>query len=105
VGTFAAVGGTDEVQTRLMAELGIEPAPITTQVVSRLHLVDFVFGVVSMCAATERLAKELRNLQRNEIGETFESFGKKQVGSSTMPQKRNPHKSERVCGIARTVRA
>lgn len=104
VGTFASLG-TAAVQASIMAQLGLTAAPISTQVVSRLHHADFVFALAAIAAAAERLAKELRNLQRSEIGETSEGFGAAQVGSSTMPQKRNPHRSERVCGIARIVRA
>ena len=70
-----------------------------------VHYADFVFALTSIAAALERLGKEIRNLQRSEINELAEGFGAKQVGSSTMPQKRNPHKSERVCGLARVVRA
>lgn len=105
VGTFASLGGSDDVKRLVMAELGLEPAPITTQVVSRLHLADFVFALSAITAALERFGKEVRNLQRTEVGELMEGFGSKQVGSSTMPQKRNPHKSERICGLARVVRA
>jgi adenylosuccinate lyase len=104
VGTFASLG-TDAVQGRIMADLGITAAPISTQVVSRLHAADFVFALCAIASALERLGKEIRNLQRTEINELAEGFGDKQVGSSTMPQKRNPHKSERVCGIARIVRS
>ena len=108
-GTFASLGGAagERVQARVAAELGVAAAPITTQVVSRLHLADFCFALAAVAAALERLAKEFRNLQRSEIGETSEGFDVAggQVGSSTMPQKRNPHKSERICGLARVVRA
>jgi adenylosuccinate lyase len=104
VGTFASLG-TNEVQRLIMEELEINAAPISTQVVTRLFMADFVFAVSGIAAALERLAKEFRNLQRTEISETSEGFGEKQVGSSTMPQKRNPHKSERICGIARIVRS
>ena len=91
----------------MAAALGIAAVPISTQVVSRLHLADFNFALAAVAAALERLAKEFRNLQRSEIGETSEGFDVAggQVGSSTMPQKRNPHKSERICGLARIVRA
>lgn len=104
VGTFASLG-TAAVQASIMAQLGIAAAPISTQVVSRLHMADFVFALTALASAVERLAKEIRNLQRSEINELSEGFSAKQVGSSTMPQKRNPHKSERVCGIARIVRS
>jgi len=104
VGTFASLG-TAAVQASVMRQLGLAAAPISTQVVSRLHMLDFCFALAAQAAALERLAKEVRNLQRTEISELHEGFGAKQVGSSTMPQKRNPHKSERVCGLARLVRA
>ena len=64
-----------------------------------------MFALSAIATALERVGKELRNLQRSEINETSEGFGEHQVGSSTMPQKRNPHKSERICGIARIVRS
>ena len=104
VGTFASLG-TDAVQASIMAQLGLAAAPISTQVVSRLHIADFMFALSAIAAALERLGKEFRNLQRTELSETSEGFEPGQVGSSTMPQKRNPHKCERVCGIARIVRA
>lgn len=104
VGTFASLG-TDAVQASIMAQLGLTPAPISTQVVTRLHVADFVFALSAIAAALERLGKEFRNLQRTEISETSEGFEAGQVGSSTMPQKRNPHKCERICGIARIVRS
>ena len=88
-----------------MAELGLQAVPISTQVVSRLHIADFIYACSSIAAVLERLGKEIRNLQRTEINETAEGFGAGQVGSSTMPQKRNPHKSERVCGLAREIRS
>lgn len=104
VGTFASLQ-TQAVQTSIMRQLGLEAVPISTQTVSRLHLAELIFAVSATAAALERLGKEIRNLQRTEIGETHEGFGAKQVGSSTMPQKRNPHKSERVCGLARNIRS
>jgi len=104
VGSFASLG-TRAVQDSIMRQLELRAAPVSTQVVSRLHMLDFFFALAAVAAALERLAKEVRNLQRTEISELSEGFGAKQVGSSTMPQKRNPHKSERICGIARLVRA
>ena len=104
VGTFASLG-TNKIQESIMRELNLQAAPISTQVVSRLHIADYIFALCAIAGALERLAKEFRNLQRTEISETSEGFGEKQVGSSTMPQKRNPHKSERVCGIARIIRS
>ena len=104
VGTFASLG-TDRVCQLVMEELGLQAVPISTQVVSRLHIADFIYACSSIAAVLERLGKEIRNLQRTEINETAEGFGAGQVGSSTMPQKRNPHKSERVCGLAREIRS
>ena len=104
VGTFASLG-TDRVQASIMRQLGLTPAPISTQVVSRLHMADFLFATSAIAGALERLGKEFRNLQRTEISETSEGFDTHQVGSSTMPQKRNPHKCERICGLARIVRS
>ena len=103
MGTFASLG-TPDIQKSIMNILKVVPAPISTQVVSRLHHADFLFAVAAIAAALERLGKEIRNLQRTELSETSEGFSAHQVGSSTMPQKRNPHKSERICGLARIVR-
>jgi adenylosuccinate lyase len=78
VGTFASLG-TRGVQESIMAQLGLDAAPISTQVVSRLHYADFVFALAAIAAALERLGKEIRNLQRSEINELSEGFGDKQV--------------------------
>jgi adenylosuccinate lyase len=106
VGTMATFGENGEkIEKMVMDTLGLYPAPITTQVIGRDRHAE-ALCVLAICASgIERIAKEIRNLQRTEIGEISEMFGKKQVGSSTMPHKRNPHKSERVCSIARIVRA
>eukprot|EP00762_Andalucia_godoyi_P003446 ANDGO_04286.mRNA.1 Adenylosuccinate lyase len=104
VGTFAALNNTS-VQREVLEELGLSPVPITTQVITRIHLARFAFALSAIASSLERLGKEIRNLQRSEIGELFEGFSAKQVGSSTMPQKRNPHKSERICGLVRVIRA
>jgi adenylosuccinate lyase len=78
VGTFASLG-TAAVQASIMRQLGLTPAPISTQVVSRLHYAEFVFALSAIAAALERLGKEIRNLQRSEINELSEGFGDKQV--------------------------
>ena len=78
VGTFASLGSRG-VQASIMAQLGLDAAPISTQVVSRLHYADFVFALSAIAAALERLGKEIRNLQRSEINELSEGFGDKQV--------------------------
>ncbi|MFH0817919.1 MAG: adenylosuccinate lyase [Candidatus Micrarchaeota archaeon] len=106
VGTMATFGeDAFKLQNLVMQELRLNPALATSQVIQRDRHAEALF-VLSLIACTlEKLAKEIRNLQRTEIGEVAEPFGKNQVGSSTMPQKRNPHKSERVCSLARVVRA
>ncbi len=78
VGTFASVG-TTAVQASIMRQLGLEAAPISTQVVSRLHYADFVFALCAVASALERLGKEIRNLQRSEVNELAEGFGAGQV--------------------------
>ncbi len=106
VGTQASFGRQARVLQRLvMQELGLQPVMVSNQVVQRDRHAEVVFVLALVAATGEKIAREIRNLQRTEIGEVWEPFAGKQVGSSTMPQKRNPHKSERVCSIARIVRA
>jgi len=88
VGTFASLG-TSAVQSSIMAQLGLTPAPISTQVVSRLHYSDFIFALSAIAASLERLGKEVRNLQRSEINELSEGFGEKQVGTAIEASKRS----------------
>jgi adenylosuccinate lyase len=78
--------------------------PVTTQVVSRDRHAAFMSALALAAGALERIALEIRHLQRSEVGEAFEPFGKEQKGSSAMPHKRNPVMTERVCGLARVVR-
>ena len=94
-----------ELQELVMKELDLSPAEVTNQVVQRDRHAEVLFSVALVAATLEKIAKEIRNLQRTEIMEVAEPFAAKQVGSSTMPQKRNPHKSERICSLARIVRA
>lgn len=103
VGNYASYG-TQEIENIVLERLFLEKLPITTQVIPRIIHSKFIFSLGSIASTLERISKEIRNLQRTEIGEVLESFGKKQVGSSTMPHKRNPHKSERICGLAKVVR-
>lgn len=106
VGTGATFGKNKKrIEELVMKELGLKPAAITTQVIQRDRHAEVMFVLAMFAATMEKIAKELRNLQRTEIGEISEPFSSKQVGSSTMPQKRNPHKSERVCSLARLVRS
>ncbi|MEM4348750.1 MAG: adenylosuccinate lyase [Candidatus Anstonellaceae archaeon] len=105
-GTMATFEGKGfEVQKLVMKQLGLKPDEITNQVVQRDRHAEVLFAVGLVACTLEKIAKEIRNLQRTEIMEISEPFSKKQVGSSTMPQKRNPHKSERICSLARIVRA
>jgi len=104
-GTMATFQGKGrEIQELVMKQLNLASAKVTNQVVQRDRHAEVLFDLALIAATCEKIAKEIRNLQRNEIMEVAEPFGAKQVGSSTMPQKRNPHKSERVCSLARLVR-
>ncbi|MDD5171422.1 MAG: adenylosuccinate lyase [Candidatus ainarchaeum sp.] len=106
VGTMATFGKHGpKIQELVMKELGLEEDPVTNQVVQRDRHAEVLCALALTAAFMEKIAKEIRNLQRTEICEISEPFSSKQVGSSTMPQKRNPHKSERVCSLARLVRA
>lgn len=105
-GTMAAFGKEGmKMQGLVMKELGLEPAPISNQVIQRDRHAEVLCALAITAGTLEKMAKEIRNLSRPEMGEISEPFGKKQVGSSTMPHKRNPHKSERICSLARIVRA
>src|ERR1700694_710574 len=85
-------------------ELGLKPDTVSTQVVARDRHASFMSALASAAGTLERIATEIRHLQRSEVGEAFEPFGKEQKGSSAMPHKRNPVLTERVCGLARVVR-
>ncbi len=104
VGTMAGFGEEGfEIQRLVMDELGIREVEIANQVVPRDNYAELIFLNALIASTLNRIAKEIRNLQRTEIGEVFEPFGAKQVGSSTMSHKRNPHRSERICGISRVI--
>jgi adenylosuccinate lyase len=103
VGTYAA---TDPELERLACErLGLRPEPASTQVLPRDRHAQLLAAVALLAASLERFAVEIRNLARTEVAEVAEPFGKGQKGSSAMPHKRNPVVSERLCGLARIVRA
>ena len=104
VGTYAAYG-TNEIEKKVLQRLGLDSLLITTQVVPRLVYFHLVTVVLEVVGVLDRLARELRNLQRTEINEINEALGQKQVGSSTMPQKKNPWRLERICGISRYLRS
>lgn len=105
VGTMAELGEKGwKVRNLVLRELGIEPCEIATQVVPRDSLANLIITLILISSTLDRLANEIRNLQRSEIGEVEEPFALKQIGSSTMPQKRNPVMSEKVCGLAKLAR-
>jgi len=94
-----------EIQRLVMEELGLEAEPVSNQVVQRDRHAEGVFLLALVAATLEKIGKEVRNLQRTEIGEVYEPFFRGQVGSSAMPHKRNPWRCERLCGLARVVRS
>ena len=103
VGTYAA---TDPEVERLACErLGLEPAPDSTQILQRDRHAELLAALALVAASLEKFATEIRHLARTEVGEVAEPFGKSQKGSSAMPHKRNPVVAERICGLARVVRA
>lgn len=104
-GAVGNYGHTDpQMEERVMEVLGISAAPISTQVVSRDLHAEFL-GLCALIGGTiEKVAVEIRHLQRTEVSEAFEPFGAKQKGSSAMPHKRNPILSERLTGMARMLR-
>jgi adenylosuccinate lyase len=103
VGTYAA---TDPELERLACErLGLEPDPVSTQIVQRDRHAELLSALALVAASLEKFALEIRHLARTEVAEVAEPFGKGQKGSSAMPHKRNPVVAERICGLARIVRA
>ncbi len=106
VGTGAALGKNFQtIQINVMQELGLTYEPAATQVVGRDRYTELICLLANIATSLERYATEIRNLQRSEIKEVEEAFDTaKQVGSSTMAQKRNPINSENVCGLARVLR-
>ena len=106
VGTQASFGEKGiEIQRLVMQKLKLNPIIVSTQVVQRDRHAELTMLLALVAATLDKIAKEIRNLQRTEIAEVFEPFKAKQVGSSTMPQKRNPHKSERICSLARMMKS
>jgi adenylosuccinate lyase len=106
VGTGAGFGPKAlKIQELVMADLGLEVETGATQIVARDRYVELGALLTMISLTCERFALEIRNLQRTEIGEVEEAFGKEQVGSSTMAQKRNPITAENICGLGRVLRA
>jgi adenylosuccinate lyase len=107
VGTQASLAEhAARIQELVMKRLGIRAAEISTQIVQRDRYAEYACILAMVASSLDNFATEIRELQRPEICELFESFEKKhQVGSSTMPHKRNPETCERICGLARIIRS
>ncbi|MFA5345151.1 MAG: adenylosuccinate lyase [Candidatus Omnitrophota bacterium] len=102
VGTYSNID--PQVETYVCRKLGLKPANISTQIIQRDVYAQYMTTLAVCGASLEKFATELRHLQRTEVLETEEPFGKGQKGSSAMPHKRNPVICERVCGLARLLR-
>jgi len=102
VGTYAAT--SPEFEARVLGRLGLEREPVSTQVVARDRHAELLGAIALAGAGLERLATEVRHLARTEVGEVQEPFRAGQKGSSAMPHKRNPIKSEQIAGLARVLR-
>jgi adenylosuccinate lyase len=103
VGTYAQVD--PEVERIACDRLGLEPEPVSTQVIARDRHAELLSALALAATSLERFATEIRHLARTEVREVEEPFGKGMKGSSAMPHKRNPKVAERICGLARVVRA
>jgi len=107
VGTQAGLGShAIKIQELVMKKLGLKPTEVSTQIVQRDRYAELVCLLAIVASTLDKFATEIRQLQRPEIGEVFEPFEVgKQVGSSTMPHKRNPITCERICGLAKIMRS
>ncbi|MGH9533575.1 MAG: adenylosuccinate lyase [Terriglobales bacterium] len=103
VGTYAHLG--PEVEAHICRRLGLEPAPISNQVIQRDRHAAFLCALAVTASTLDKIALEIRHLQRTEVREAEEYFAAGQKGSSAMPHKRNPVTCEQICGLARVVRA
>jgi adenylosuccinate lyase len=103
VGTFAHLD--PDIEARVCQRLGLEPAPVASQVIQRDRHAELLSALAITAASLEKFALEIRGLQKTEIGEVEEPFGKGQKGSSAMPHKRNPIGCEQITGLARLIRA
>ena len=103
VGTFAHIG--PEAEEKICARLGLKAAPITSQVLSRDLHANYIATLAGIASSLDKIALEIRHLQRTEVREAEEPFAAGQKGSSAMPHKRNPIVCEQICGLARVVRA
>src|SRR6195256_3459190 len=103
VGTFALLD--PEVEEKVCARLGLKAAPVSTQIIQRDLYAEYLCTLAIVASSLDKFALNIRHWQRTEVGEAQERFAAGQKGSSAMPHKRNPIISERICGIARIVRA
>jgi len=103
VGAFAHLDPS--VEQRVCAKLGLRAAEVSTQVIQRDRYAEYLSTLAIVASTLEKIALQIRHWQRTEVREAQEAFKKGQKGSSAMPHKRNPILSERICGLARTVRA
>ncbi|HEX3629707.1 MAG TPA: adenylosuccinate lyase [Candidatus Dormibacteraeota bacterium] len=102
VGTHATID--PRVEEYALSRLGLRVAPVSTQIIARDRHAAYLTTLAILAGSLEKFATDIRQLQRTEVGEVREPFGEEQKGSSAMPHKRNPILSERVCGLARTMR-
>lgn len=102
VGTHATV--PPQIEEFVCQQLGLGVAPVSSQIVQRDRHAHFMTTLALIGSSLEKMAQEIRHLQRTEVGEAFEPFASGQQGSSAMPHKRNPELCERVCGLARVLR-
>jgi adenylosuccinate lyase len=103
VGTFGHL--KPEHEETICNELNLKPVAVSTQVVQRDRHADYIASLAILCSTLDKIATEIRHLQRTEVREAEEFFSEKQKGSSAMPHKRNPITSEQISGLARVVRA
>ena len=103
VGQYAAID--PEVERIACEQLGLEPAPSSTQILQRDRHAELLSALALLASSLDRFATEIRHLARTELREVEEPFARGQKGSSAMPHKRNPITAERICGLARVVRA
>ncbi|MEP6717831.1 MAG: adenylosuccinate lyase [bacterium] len=103
VGAFALLD--PQVEEKVCARLGLKPAPVSTQIIQRDRYAEYLTTLAIIASSLDKFALNIRHWQRTEVGEAQEKFTAGQKGSSAMPHKRNPIISERICGMARIVRA
>jgi adenylosuccinate lyase len=103
VGAFALLD--PQVEEKVCARLGLKAAPVSTQIVQRDSYAEYLCTLAIIASSLDKFALQIRHWQRTEVREAQEKFKRGQKGSSAMPHKRNPILSERICGLARVVRA